>query len=318
MRRILVIFLISLSIAACGRRAPKQQAVTQDSKTQTAEAAPVYVMPEPPSYLSSREEQAEWVAAHYWDRFDFDDPAWLSYPDATHNVFHSYMRVLFEMLPSGKAGEYLIIPLQKAQDYPAMYDRLLELYDYYLYHPNSPYKNEDLYVPVLESVLANPKYDELMKLSLREKLSMIMKNRVGDKAPDFNYITVEGEKGTLYGMNADYTLLFFHDLGCSYCMALVEDVAGHIASNITVQNLYQSGKLKVIAIEPDAAGKEMEEYGKFLPQGWLDAYEPAGEISGKKLYDMRSFPSMYLLDKDKKVLIKDFDNPALIIERITQ
>ena len=38
---------------------------------------------------------------------------------------------------------------------------------------------------------------------------------------------------------------------------------------------------------------------------WIIAYDAGARISKEELYDLKAIPSMYLLDRDKRVLAKD-------------
>ena len=41
-----------------------------------------------------------------------------------------------------------------------------------------------------------------------------------------------------------------------------------------------------------------------FPRSWTVGYEP-GEIDEKDLYILRALPSFYLIDKNKKIILKD-------------
>ncbi len=43
----------------------------------------------------------------------------------------------------------------------------------------------------------------------------------------------------------------------------------------------------------------------YLPREWLHAYDPGMVITRERLYDIKAIPTIYLLDSDKKVLLKD-------------
>ena len=72
--------------------------------------------------------------------------------------------------------------------------------------------------------------------------------------------------------------------------------------------------MKIIAPSPDAYLSEGEEHRKDLPAEWINAYDGAQDINVGELYDLRAIPSLYLLDRNKKVLLKDFTNPSLLAE----
>ena len=43
---------------------------------------------------------------------------------------------------------------------------------------------------------------------------MAMQNRIGERANDFRYTLASGATGTLYGVKAEYVLLFINNPGC--------------------------------------------------------------------------------------------------------
>jgi len=48
-----------------------------------------------------------------------------------------------------------------------------------------------------------------------------------------------------------------------------------------------------------------------MPAQWIHAYDKGMEITQRRLYDIKAIPTLYLLDKEKKVLLKDTSVEAL-------
>ena len=44
---------------------------------------------------------------------------------------------------------------------------------------------------------------------------------------------------------------------------------------------------------------------RISPKEWINGYDKKLVIKEKNLYDLKAIPTLYLLDKDKKVLLKD-------------
>ena len=42
-----------------------------------------------------------------------------------------------------------------------------------------------------------------------------------------------------------------------------------------------------------------------IPSGWINGYDKELTVLDRELYDLKAMPTLYLLDKDKKVLLKD-------------
>ena len=140
--------------------------------------------------------------------------------------------------------------------------------------------------------IADPDLEDIYKVAPRERLRMALKNRPGDRAADFSFTTGKGGHGTLYGIDADYVLLFFHNLGCPACREVRQGIVS-VTAREPAAGMLASGKLRIIALYPDT------------------------EINEKELYDLRAIPSLYLLDRDKKVILKDFVNPEMLSDALT-
>ena len=97
------------------------------------------------------------------------------------------------------------------------YMYLTSLADKYLYDPNSPMRNEELYISVLDAMLKSPILDDTEKIRPKARRALAQKNRIGTKALDFTYTLANGKQGTLYALKAPYTLLFINNPGCHAC-----------------------------------------------------------------------------------------------------
>lgn len=167
--------------------------------------------------------------------------------------------------------------------------------------PNSQVRNEELYIPVLEAVIASPFYDTTEKVRPRYQLDMAMKNRVGQPAADFEYTLANGKRGTLYGVEAPFTLVYINNPDCHAC----EEILDLLSASRVVFNQLESGKLKIVAIYPDEDLAAWRKHLPDVPAQWINGYDAGLAMRKQELYDLQAIPSLYLLDKDKKVLLKD-------------
>ena len=93
----------------------------------------------------------------------------------------------------------------------------LDLFEKYLYDPNSPMRNETLYITVLRVAIGSPKTSEAEKTRMRYRLDLAQRNRPEMPATDFAYTLASGKTGTLYDIDAEYLILFFNNPGCHAC-----------------------------------------------------------------------------------------------------
>ena len=64
-------------------------------------------------------------------------------------------------------------------------------------------------------------------------------------------------------------------------------------------------KLKVLSIYPDEELDEWKKHRNDFAKEWTNGYDKELVIKNKNLYDLRAIPTLYLLDKNKTVLLKD-------------
>ena len=122
---------------------------------------------------------------------------------------------------------------------------------------------------------------------------------------DFSVMDMKGNYLHLYSINSPFLLLIFNHPECSLCHKTEEN----IESNSFIQRLLIESKLKVLAITIDAERGEWERHA--YPKNWIVGLDVSKEIYSKRLYDIQRLPSLYLLDKEKRVLLKEADYSRL-------
>ena len=304
MYRTLVLILAVVGLAACGGRAPRRPAVA------TAETLAVFLPAIAPAALAP-EERVEWLRWHYWDNFDFADTTFLARAD-TLQLFEAYARyvqLLFSVPTDGAPMDSL---MRRAAVSRPMLDYFAMLADRVLGDPNSPLRNDEFYIPVLRAQLSSPWYDEYERLAPEYRLSLASQNRIGEPANDFRYTLASGATGTLYGLRAEYVLLFINNPGCPMCREIREA----ISASPMLTELIEHGRLRVLALYPDENLDEWRAYREQIPASWINAYDDGCVLREKGLYDLSAIPSLYLLDAQKRVLVKDSTDVALVEEVI--
>ena len=261
-----------------------------------------FKMPEIPPTFSSREQISSYVAEHYWDNFDFTDTTYINLPNITEQAFVDYIYIM-NATPLTTGISSINKTMAKAETNRAMFIHFMELFEKYLYKTESLLRNEELYIPVLNYIIGSDSIHDIDKILPMELLKMVLKNRVDNIASDFLITLKSGKTVNLYDIKANYTLLLIYNPDCHACAELM---AGLKISGI-LTSLIKSGKLKVVTVYPDADLEAWHNHIDEIPKEWINGYDAAQVLSKEKLYDLKAIPTMYLLDKDKKVLIKDTD-----------
>lgn len=299
--KILNLLLLPVLLSACNP-AGRQEVRSGDSvDTIVTIRTSFFHLPDIPVMLTDPEERLVYLANHYWDCIPPSGTAPLQHQPEMEQAWADYCDLLRHIsLPQAQKAIKSLFPTLEGE--MKIYVQFKSLAEKYLDDPNSPYRNEELYIPVLESMTESASLSNLDKLRPRERLRLALRNRVGTCATDFTFIDAKGHMGTLYRTVAtDYTLLFFNEPGCPSCAASLEVLN---ASSV-VNSLIEKHRLTILAIY---AGEETEQWQchtKDFPSTWLNGYDKTGAMYSEQLYDLRATPSLYLLDRSRKVLLKD-------------
>lgn len=292
----LLSFLIPLSLcAACNSKASSVS--THEVPTDTIT---VFTLPSIPPMLNTPELRADYLVQHYWDNVNFADTNYVHHPDVTEQAWANYVDIL-KLVPAKSADAALKGVFAQAEKEKRCYLYLAELADKYLYDPNSPLRNEELYISVLDALLSTPVLSDVEKIRPKARRELAQKNRIGTKALNFTYTLASGKKSSLYAMNASYTLLFINNPGCHACAETIEA----LKNATTINRALTLKSLQILSLYPDEEVDEWKRHLSDFPSAWINGYDAQQTIKEKNLYDLKAIPTLYLLDKEKKVLLKD-------------
>ena len=181
-----------------------------------------------------------------------------------------------------------------------------------LHDPNSPARNDELYIPVLEALVSSPWLDRWERIAPQHDLRMASQNRIGRPANDFRYTTADGATRRMYDIRAEYLLLFINNPGCNMCKTVREA----ISASPMLNELIERGKLKVLALFPDEDLTEWQEYRPQIPARWINAYDKGCVVRDRELYDLKAIPALYLLDRVKRLYTTQADSSADFVQQV--
>ena len=302
-----IILLATVALmAACGQR-NKSNNSTTESKPATELSFPNISVPE----MLPAGDRAKYLAEHFWDRFDFRDTTFCNQPDITEQAYANYLDILRYVEPT-VATQSVGALMKSAEVDSTMFDYFVSLTDKYLYDPNSPFRNDELLIPALEAMVASPMLDDVEKIRPQSQLDMAQKNRIGQKANDFRYTLHDGSTGRMYSIEAEYLIIFINNPDCPACKAIREQ----ICASPMLSEMIERGVMKVLAIYPDEDITAWLNYRHNIPSSWINSYDKQLRLRDEELYDLKAIPSLYLLDSEKRVMLKDCNYVPQIEEAI--
>ncbi|MDR2384097.1 MAG: DUF5106 domain-containing protein [Tannerella sp.] len=255
----------------------------------------------PPVFMKDITERANFFVTHFWDHFNFKDTAYVHNPDnITEQAFVDFI-YFFRYASPDKIREGVAKLMKSAEADSVMFAYFSREAEHYLYEPNSPFRNDEHYIPFLEQFVNSSIIGETYKIRARYILNLARKNRPGNKAEDIQYTLANGKQGHLYGIKSDYLLLIFHNPGCDECRNAMD----MIRNSAEISPLLRNGTLKILAVYADENLDKWKEHIAEIPSNWINGYDKSLNIREKETYDLKAIPTLYLLDKDKKVVLKD-------------
>lgn len=72
-----------------------------------------------------------------------------------------------------------------------------------------------------------------------------------------------------------------------------------------IAEMISSGALAVVNIYIDEDIQGWRDYMPIYPEEWYNGFDPDLVIRNDNLYYVRAIPSLYLLDEEKRVILKD-------------
>ena len=295
--------LVAVIAAGCG----------QNRKAEQFQALP-FPDVKIPAMMTGSADVAEYISMHYWD--GLTDPS-RDYPcdslyvsgvkkEDVEQKFADWNAVL-GVLPRSIADKAVNALYEKAaacerKDTSSnVFDTFVMLAEKYFYDPNSPVRNEDHYHAFVRNLASFEGFDEAVRGKYAYQARMTALNREGTVAADFRFADKNGRIHSLHGINAPMTLLFFSNPGCDACMEIIKVLSGHEG----ISSMIADGRLAVLNIYIDEDIQAWREYMPIYPEQWYNGFDPDLVIRGETLYNVRAIPSLYLLDHEKRVILKD-------------
>ena len=297
--------ICALVMVGCGGRGNGKAAAFQPHAFPPA--------PEPPAVIVEPQEKAEYAISNYWNKFLSQ-----TYPcdtnvvngvlaDDLEKAFGTYVTFLegactIDFGRKVMAGFFDKVEKFQASDTSSnVFGFFEKMVPKYLYDPNSPVRNEDLYLPYVSRLAVSEYSDPDLKPSYSCETQMCSLNMIGSSAADFTFTDLAGRRHTLYSVKAETTLLFFTNPGCEACKEIIVS----LTSDEAIAAQVASGRLAVVNVYIDDELDKWREYASVYPKNWYNGYDQSYIIRSDVTYNVRAIPSLYVLDSEKKVIMKD-------------
>ncbi|MDE6139838.1 MAG: DUF5106 domain-containing protein [Alistipes sp.] len=306
MKRLLICSIVVLAMTACGGNGSGKKGAQEQATVETEQTTAVIgqrIMPRvvvPAAESITMDKYRKYLSDHYWDNFDFGAGDSVAAYD-TVEMCRAFADYVATCVDPDNADTLMTRLMNRASASRPVLDYFAMLAERVLHDPNSPMRNDEYYIPVLQVLVSSPLYDIYDRIAPEYDLHMALQNRPGHDANDFVYTLASGRSSRMHDIEAGYLLIFINNPGCPMCRQITEA----ITASPMLNELTERGTLRVLAIYPDADLDAWRDYAPNMPSAWINAYDKEQTISSERLYDLKAIPAMYLLDCQKRVMIKD-------------
>lgn len=179
------------------------------------------------------------------------------------------------------------------------YLKTFSVFEEMLSEPTWDYHNEELFTLLVEHASTASCLSKNERLRPKSMLDIVRKNTPGKEANDINYETIDGSRHHLDEITTPYTLIYFNDPECMSC----EKVKERLDTCTTLKNMVSDSILTVVGIYPyDNVDEWKQEY---FPSYIINGWDYEQKVDGEQTYDLMTMPLFYLLDHDKRVVLKN-------------
>lgn len=241
---------------------------------------------------------------HYFDYVDFTDSTILRTPMFAPRVKRYISDVIIQIPDSvSEAGIDLI---ERSKMSPQVF-RYLVVYMLDYNNKSKLMGMDRVFVDIAKKYYLTGQAtwaDSALNAKIKERVDKIEPNLIGNQAPDLQRLeTIDSKHISLYDIDAEYIIIFFWETNCGHCKKSIPKLYKEYH-----EMLEKGVDVEVLAIYTQL---EREAWKKFIVEKglteWINAYDKYMFTNFRNLYDVYSTPTIYLLDKDKKIIAKRLD-----------
>ena len=255
----------------------------------------------PAPTLANGKKDSLWVfdyyKTHYWDNFDLADERMLRTPFVQPKL-ERYAKDLIVQVPDSiiKDADALI---KKTAANKELKSRII-------YYFTSEYENpkivgtEGVFVHMAEKYYLTGEMDvsDDAKKRIGERVASMKPLLVNRVIPDLKLTNPSQQPISIHGIKSDYTVLFLYSPSCGHCKEAAPKL----------KEFYEANKAKGVKVLAIATEQKPEDWQKFIKEYKLEellhGYDYTNKIDYRTQYDVFSTPTIYVLDKNKKIIAR--------------
>ncbi len=256
------------------------------------EVKPLFPYPEIPETVKQVNMRANFMVEHLWEVCDLEKNT-IDNVDSFRETFTDYIS-FFVLADVEKVDESVKNFVKRVSKNSQNLNNVKNFVDTEVYHPNSRYYSDDIYILFARNFMESKKVSKEAKRIYEENIQRLTSSKISSVFGDIQ-VNRDGKKTNLHSLDSEFTILFFNVENCEDCSIYKIRMSADIATNRLIDN----GIINIVSVydmEDAEADADIAKESK----NWYTA--KVEDMNGK--YDMRLLPCVYILGKDKKIIAK--------------
>ena len=220
--------------------------------------------------------------------------------DAAEQLTPGLILNKIEAMPRSEAKTALTKMLDDASQKSSKdYKQLVASLEEMLSEPTWDTHNEELLSLVIEHAASASCLNDRERMRPQAMLEVVRKNAPGKNANDIEYETLDGARHKLSEISTAYTLIYFNDPECLSCAK----VKARLDTTTLLKNMVSDSTLTVVGVYTldNVEEWKLEPFPDYIINGW----DFEQKVEGEQTYDLMTLPMFYLLDREKRVILKN-------------
>lgn len=256
-----------------------------------------------------QQQRYDYYKAHYFDNLDLADPRLIRSPMLKPKV-EKYFEQLVYRIPDSINVEVDRI-IAKASGNPETFKYWVTQFLNKYADLSSKYVGFDaVYVHIALTYYCSPDsrvdwIEEDMRTKICKDANKFKAVLIGNPAPKVRFKDQNDEWLDLYNVDADFTIVYFYKPNCSFCEASIPKANAFIEAR-------KDQRIKMISVcnkRGEDVPKCWETIEEMKMKDWINVYDPFAQ--GLAKFKVESFPTIFILDKDKNIISKGIGSDQL-------
>lgn len=233
---------------------------------------------------------------HYFDNIDFNDERLLRTPILYARLDAYFSSVLIQAPDTiNKEIDKLI---KKCRNFKVF--QFVSVYLFNHFRESQIMGQDAVMVKIADDIYLSGKADWVTKEfkdDLRKQVDLIRPNLIGKTAQNIVMDSYKGIFVALDDVEKDFTVLYFWEPDCGHCKEATPKLKAYYEKP-------KSYSLEVFAVCTTSDKAKWTKYIEDNKLKWINGWDPQRSSHYDYLYNVQSTPTIYILDKKKKIIAK--------------